>query len=187
VTADPPAVRLFVALDLPPAARAALAAFRAAAADPAVWRPVDDGALHLTLAFLGWRAEGDVPAVTALVEASAGGVEAPPLVLGDALALPPRRPRVLAAEVHDEAAALAPLQAALSSRLAETGLYEPERRPFRPHVTVARLRRGARAPRAVPAGPEPVAFRGAAVTLYRSRLARSGASYEPLASVPLAG
>ena len=33
-------LRLFVALDLPEAARAALAAFRDEAADPAVWRPV---------------------------------------------------------------------------------------------------------------------------------------------------
>ena len=53
-------LRLFVALDLPAPARAALAAFRAAAADPAVWRPVPDEALHLTLAFLGHRPEADV-------------------------------------------------------------------------------------------------------------------------------
>ena len=54
-------LRLFVALDLPAPARAALAAFRAAAADPAIWRPVPDEALHLTLAFLGHRPEADVP------------------------------------------------------------------------------------------------------------------------------
>ena len=53
-------LRLFVALDLPEPARAALAAFRAAAADPAVWRPLPDEALHLTLAFLGHRPEADV-------------------------------------------------------------------------------------------------------------------------------
>ena len=59
-------LRLFVALELPAPARAALAAFRAAAADPAVWRPVPDEALHLTLAFLGHRPEADVPAVVDL-------------------------------------------------------------------------------------------------------------------------
>ena len=55
MTAEAPALRLFVALDVPPAVRSELATFRAAAADPAVWRPIADEALHLTLAFLGWR------------------------------------------------------------------------------------------------------------------------------------
>jgi 2'-5' RNA ligase len=32
-------------------------------------------------------------------------------------------------------------------------------------------------------GPEPVAFAGEAVTLYRSLLSRAGARYEPLARV----
>jgi 2'-5' RNA ligase len=50
---------------------------------------------------------------------------------------------------------------------------------------VARLRAGARAPREVAAAPDPVTFRGEAVTLYQSRLARSGARYEPLATQPL--
>ena len=47
-------------------------------------------------------------------------------------------------------------------------------------MTVARLRSGARAPRALEAAPEPLAFTAEAVTLYRSRLGRGGAAYEPL-------
>jgi 2'-5' RNA ligase len=35
--------------------------------------------------------------------------------------------------------------------------------------------------------PPRLAFRAALATLYRSRLSRSGARYEPLASVELAG
>jgi 2'-5' RNA ligase len=179
-------LRLFVALDLPAEARAALAAFRDAevAAAPEVWRPVRDEALHLTLAFLGHRPEGDVEAVQAVIERCAGA--APPLVLGPALLLPPRRARVLCAEVADEDGALAALQSRASSGLAQAGVYEPETRPFRAHATVARLRPGARAPRAATTpGPEPVACRGEAVTLYRSSLRRGGAEYEPLARVPL--
>ena len=92
-------LRLFVALDLPAPARAALAAFRAAAADPEVWRPVPDEALHLTLAFLGHRPEADVPKVVDVLRGAP--MHAPRLALGAALALPPKRPRVLTAEVED--------------------------------------------------------------------------------------
>jgi 2'-5' RNA ligase len=177
-------LRLFVALDLPSEARAALAAFRDAAADPAVWRALPDEALHLTLAFLGLRPEGDVQTAAAVLEAAAGA--APPLALGGALLLPPRRPRVLCAEVEDRERALAELQARVSAGLAEAGVYRPEARPFRAHATVARLRAGARAPREKPAvAPEPVAFAGEALTLYASHLHPSGARYEPLVRVPL--
>ncbi|MDP9293851.1 MAG: hypothetical protein M3O90_05395, partial [Actinomycetota bacterium] len=88
-------LRLFVALDLPPAARAALAAFRDTAADPAVWRALSDDALHVTLAFLGHRPESDVERAAEVLCGATG--PAPRLVLGAALALPPRRPRVLTA------------------------------------------------------------------------------------------
>jgi 2'-5' RNA ligase len=176
-------LRLFVALDLPPEARAALAAFRDTAADPAVWRALRDDALHLTLAFLGHRPESDAERAAAVLGGVAG--PAPRLVLGAALALPPRRPRVLSAAIGDPDGTLGELQAALSAGLAAAGTYMPEGRPFRPHVTVARLRPGARAQRAALPGPEPLAFHGAAVTLYVSRLRSSGARYERLSSIPL--
>ena len=63
--------------------------------------------------------------------------------VGAALGLPPRRPRVLAVVLRDSNRALGPIQAALSGRLASLGAYRPERRPFLPHVTVARVRPGA--------------------------------------------
>jgi 2'-5' RNA ligase len=172
-------VRLFVALDLPGAARAALARFRDAAADPVVWRPLDEASLHVTLAFLGHRPEEDVERVADVLRALPPW-EPPPLELAGGLLLPPRRARVLTVALRDVDGALAPLQAAVSSGLAAAGLYEPEARPFRAHVTVARLRSGARAPRALEAEPDALAFRAGPVTLYRSRVRRGGAVYEPL-------
>lgn len=172
-------LRLFVALDLPEAARAALAAFRAAAADPAIWRPVPDEALHLTLAFLGHRPEGDVERVAEALRSAP--TTAPRLTLGRSLALPPRRPRVLTAAIVDHDGTLAELQAWVSGELAARRLYEPEARPFRPHATVARLRPDAQAPREKVPAPAPVTFYGEALTLYQSRLRRDGARYEPLA------
>ena len=175
--------RLFVALDLPAPARSALAAFRDAA-DPRIWRPVPDEALHITLVFLGHRPAGVSQEVGEVVRATAG--PAADLALGPPMLLPPRRGRVLCAEVEDRSGALGELQARLASALADAGLHERERRAYRPHATVARLRAGERPPRK-PAGegPERLGFAGEAVTLYRSLLSRAGASYEPLLRVPL--
>jgi 2'-5' RNA ligase len=180
----PPSLRLFVALDLPDEARSALVAFRDAAADDAIWRPLAPEAIHLTLAFLGHRPVAEVEAIEGVLRAAAG--PAPRLVLGGALLLPPRRARVLCAEVDDVDGTLAALQQRVSDGLAAAGVYEPEKRPFHAHVTVARLRTGKRPPREVPAaGPSPVEFSGGPLTLQVSRLHPRGARYEPLTRVSL--
>jgi 2'-5' RNA ligase len=104
------------------------------------------------------------------------------LALGDGLLLPPRRARVLTVALADETGSLGALQAEVSEGLAAAGVYTPETRPFRPHVTVARIRSGAPAPRALESEPDPVAFRAGGVVLYRSRPGPRGARYEPLVS-----
>jgi 2'-5' RNA ligase len=175
----PARLRLFVALDLPEAVRAGLARFRdSAAADAAVWRPLAASSFHVTLAFLGHHPAEDATQVAAVLDAveERASLE---LAVGAALLLPPRGARVLTVALEDADGALGRLQADVSAGLAAAGLYEPEARPFRPHVTVARLRAGARAPRTVAAAPEAVAFTADAVTLYRSRLGRGGVAYEP--------
>ncbi len=70
------------------------------------------------------------------------------------------------------------MQAAVADALAGAGLYEPEKRPFWPHVTLARVRRGERV-RRVAAGDPPAPFRADRVVLYRSTLRPDGAVYEP--------
>jgi RNA 2',3'-cyclic 3'-phosphodiesterase len=176
-------LRLFVALELPQPVRDALIAFREAAADPEIWRPVAPDALHLTLAFLGRRPASDLPAIDEVLYAAVG--PPPRLSLGDALLLPPRRARVLCAAVADPEGVLAALQARVSDGLATAGVYTPEKRPFRAHATVARLRPRARAPRSVDAAPEPLEFHGEALTLFVSRLHPHGARYEPLVRLEL--
>jgi 2'-5' RNA ligase len=77
------------------------------------------------------------------------------------------------------------MQSAVSDALARGGWYTPEKRQFLPHVTVARVPTRARVrPIELPKLPA-LPFLAPAVTLYRSRLQRSGARYEPLASVAL--
>ena len=176
--------RLFAALELPAPVRDALGAFgRAAAADDFALRAVRDDALHVTLAFLGHRALDDIDPAREAVRAVAAPV--PDLSLGAALWLAPRRPHVLTVEVADATGALLVLQERVVAALVEAVGYEPDRRRFRPHVTVARVRRGA-APRqsGLPDAPS-ASFAGEAVTLYRSWLGGGPARYEALERVPL--
>jgi 2'-5' RNA ligase len=182
-SAGPIHLRLFVALELPAAVRSALAAFRDAAADPAVWRPIAAEALHLTLAFLGRRPADDVAVIERVLREAAG--PAPRLAVAGAVLLPPRRARVLCAALDDPDGTLGELQARVSDGLAAAGVYVPEKRPFRAHATVARLRPRERAPRTVSAAPEPLEFLGEAITLFESRPHPHGARYEALISVSL--
>jgi 2'-5' RNA ligase len=71
------------------------------------------------------------------------------------------------------------------SALAGAVGFEPERRALRPHVTVARARRGP-SPRAAGLDPPPPAlsFEPEALVLYRSHTGAGGARYEPLVRVP---
>jgi 2'-5' RNA ligase len=161
---DAPRRRLFVALDLPADVREALPR------PAAPWRPVPVQNLHVTLAFLGDVDPQD--AAAAVPTSFAAG----PLRTAAAILLPPRRPRVLAVELEDLTGACTRLQAAVAAALVEAGVYEPESRPWLPHVTIGRTRERVRRDAALP----PVSaleFLPEAVTLYDSR----GGRYEPLA------
>ena len=148
-------------------------------------RPVAREALHVTLCFLGARPEEQIARIAELALSPAGEVNTLSLSLARAVWLPPRRPRVLAVELDDPAGQLRQVQSEVSGALAEGVGYMPERRPFLPHVTVARVPAPAQRRRPAPAPPPPLGFAGEAITLYRSRLSRAGARYEALASIEL--
>lgn len=186
-----PRARLFVALDLPERVRAGIVAWgRGALADPAL-RPVAAESLHITLAFLGWLPEKEIPRLAGVVESSRG--PAVSIELGDPVPRPERgRPRLFALPAESPGAVA--LQAGLGERLVGARLFEPEKRPFWPHVTVARVRReerGSKRPALVSKAPgalpqallQPAVCRR--VTLYRSELQPQGAQYTPLAQVEL--
>ena len=102
-------------------------------------------------------------------------------------ALPPRDPRLFALDLEDEDGRAAALQAAVSDALEAGRWYTPEKRPFWPHITLARVKRGERRVPPLAGKPPPAApFTGAELTLYRSTLRPQGALYEPLAGAPAA-
>lgn len=183
--------RLFVALDLPDVVRSGIDAWgERELADPAL-RRVAPASLHVTLAFLGHRQSAAVDSIAAAV--TAGAPTAPSIALLDPVPRPARgRPRFYALAARSAAAI--ELQAELQARLVAAGLYEPDKRSFWPHVTVARVRaegRGSRRPAVIEKRPGalPAALRepflGVRVTLYRSELQPRRARYVPLAQVEL--
>lgn len=176
-------MRLFIALDLPMVVRTEIAAWTDQAAPPEV-RRVPHENLHVTLAFLGSRSDAEAAAARELLPALARPLGE--LCTGGALWLPPRRPGVLSlalettptlAALHDD------LVAALGSAIG----FEPERRRFRPHVTVGRVARATRVDtRDALDPPAPrLRFQARGLVLYRSRTTPEGARYERLGGAEL--
>jgi RNA 2',3'-cyclic 3'-phosphodiesterase len=173
-----------VALDLPEDAREALVRWREKAlGGRAELRLLAPEALHVTLVFLGYLVEDAIPRIAELIEPPP--IEAPVLAATGVKPIPPRGPRLFALDLEDEDGRCGQIQATVSDALESAGLYEPEKRPFWPHVTLARVRKGERVRELDPPAPPAQPWRGAAVTLYRSRLSRAGARYEALTRLPL--
>lgn len=178
------AARLFVAVGLPGDVTDALATWaRRAVGARDELRRVRAGALHLTLVFLGDRPLSDADAIAAVVTAMPP--EPLPLAVGAPLWLAPRRPHVLTVGIEDPAGALAALHRGTEAALVAAIGWEPEPRPFRPHVTVARVRRGARVRPVELDPPRPMRFEATGLVLYRSRLGPGGSEYEALARLDL--
>ncbi len=143
--------------------------------------------LHLTVRFIGEVDQARAEAIRTRL--------APPLETGTfaltfegAGAFPPHGPpRVLWAGITGGTIPLAALEREVTARLLECEI-PAENRPFRPHLTLARVREphglGTRGlfdglDRTI--GTSPVA----AITLFQSRLSPTGSHYEPLQSTNL--
>ncbi len=176
---------MFLALDLGEDARERLARWRDLVVEGrADLRPVRPEALHVTLVFLGWQDESAADRIAETAFAALPNGPAPRLAARGVRAVPPRDARLFALDLDDDDGERAgALQGALAGVLEAGGLYRPEKRPFWPHITLARVKRGERRVPALPDEPRPPAepFDAGVVTLYRSILRPQGAVYEPLA------
>jgi 2'-5' RNA ligase len=112
------------------------------------------------------------------------------------VAKPPRKPALFAIEAEAPEAAV--LASEVSSAFAERGLAEEEKRPFWPHMTVARVRaeqgkggsrrrRPQRVERTPGDLPEALGgeFEAVRLCLYRSMMRRDGSQYVPLCNLNL--
>lgn len=188
-------MRIFIAVTLDAATRAQVAALTdALRSQPAVaaarvrWVPAAN--LHLTLRFLGELNEHR--AVTVAEALTSRWALSPfQASLGAASLFPPRgAPRVVWLDVREGADGLHALHREVERRLAGIG-FPPERRPFRPHLTIGRVKRIARRAERAFAGTvgattvPPMQWTVDRVALMESRLSSEGAAYHEVAAVTL--
>lgn len=134
-------LRLFVAVELPPEVRGALAGLQRELrprCGPGV-RWVGPEGIHLTLKFLGGVPRPQVPPVEQALEGAVSGQASFELSLGMPGFFPnPHRPRVFYVGIEGEVERLAALARRVEEALSPLG-FPTEGRPFAPHLTLARL------------------------------------------------
>jgi RNA 2',3'-cyclic 3'-phosphodiesterase len=170
--------RLFCGLRLPEDALDALSVWQAEHIRGA--RPVPREHLHVTLAFLGHRPVEELgpvgDALRAAVEASR------PITLVPERYRETRSVGMLV--LKDAEGAATSLAEDLQERLERAGAYERERRPWLPHLTVARFRDR---PRLRPPLPELGEVAPSDAAVFISELRPSGARYVVVDSFALGG
>jgi RNA 2',3'-cyclic 3'-phosphodiesterase len=187
--------RLFVAVELSSKAQAAVSGVitQILKSELKNLRAVRPETVHLTLKFLG-----DVPPdrIDELVEGlrPVARAHAPfALNLSGAGVFPnPKKARVLWLGIDGDRKSLGELHRGIEGGIAALG-FARDRKPFNPHLTVARLRESASpsdrslAAEALASAPHPdgVEIPVPSIAVIRSTLARSGAIHDRLASLPL--
>jgi 2'-5' RNA ligase len=180
--------RLFIALPLPEPLRQAILPWQRAAQrllpEGLRWTPPEQW--HLTLRFLGDVDPEEVPLLTEALQTACAGQRILRLSFEGCGCFPsPDRPRVLWLGLAGELAALETFQSRVQQLTASWG--QREDRPFRAHLTLARIREASPAARqglarVLPRLPVPPALPWTAdrVVLFRSELHPQGAIHTPL-------
>jgi RNA 2',3'-cyclic 3'-phosphodiesterase len=172
-------IRLFCGLQLSDETTACLAAWQAEALRGG-GRLVPPENLHVTLAFLGHRPAGDVPAVAGELRgaaAAAGPIELRPLRYHETRSVG----MVVLEDVGGAATALA---GDLQERLERLGVYRRAGRRWLPHVTVVRFRERAGLR---PEDANRCSIHVVRAALYRSLLGPAGARYNAIETAALGG
>lgn len=175
-------IRLFCALRLPEEVLDSVVEWQGQVDWPEAVRIVPRGNLHVTLAFLGSRPASELDAIACAlrrVASRAGRIQFAPAK---------RKLRetrsVGMVALHDLDGGAKALAEDLHVQLQRLGVYEPERRPWLPHLTVVRF---SKRPGLELDPPAVGFFSPSDAAVYHSLLRRDGAQYEALESVPLGG
>lgn len=183
-------MRLFAAIPVADEARRELVGLLGALCEsgwPVRW--VREEGLHLTMKFYGEVAPERLEVIEESVQLAARGATRLELRLGELGAFPgPSRPRVLWIGIEAP-----PALRLLQDRLERGGEaigFPPEGAPYRPHVTLGRVREGHRPPRrgldAFTAAYARASFTASELVLFESVLGRQGPRYEPRLALELA-
>ncbi len=191
-------LRLFVAIELPPAVREALRSAQAGLKEariPVRW-VAPEGA-HLTLKFLGPTRPEQVPAISAALVDAVRAHRPLELETAELGCFPHvRAPRVVWLGLAGAVQALGALRDDVERLIAPLG-FPTEQRPFSPHLTLGRTSKDATRQEAARIGqritathaPPVIHWRVGSISLMRSDLGPAGARYTRLAeaSLDLAG
>jgi 2'-5' RNA ligase len=187
-------VRCFVAVDVPPDVQARVAALTARlrkAAPRADVRWAGSDTLHVTLKFLGEVPDARVAVVERALSTVAAAHAPLSLVAAGAGGFPSgSRPRVLYVGILGQVDGLVRLAAAVDGALEALG-FPGERRAFRGHLTVGRVRSprgggGLAAALLEEAGTAAGTWTAGELVLYQSRLHPTGAVHDAVARLALA-
>jgi 2'-5' RNA ligase len=97
--------------------------------------------LHITLLFLGEVDMREIPDVCREVEQATAECRPFAMTLAGAGAFPsPRHPRILIVHVTEGGEQIIELHDKIERRLLDLGSYRREDRPFKPHLTIGRVR-----------------------------------------------
>jgi 2'-5' RNA ligase len=162
-------IRVFCALALPDEVVEEVVDWQASLPHAGL-RVVPPDNLHLTLAFLGHRPRRDVDSIAAELEAAAAAASPMSFTVRSY-----RETRSVGMLVFaDEGGAGAALAADVHARLEQLGVYEPEPRPWLPHLTVVRFRER---PLLRPELPDLGTVGPSGAAVYHSMLRPTGAQY----------
>lgn len=187
-------VRLFVACEVPDDVKDTIGevieGLRQKSGSAVRW--IRPEGVHVTLKFLGEVPTKKLPAVKLAIQEAVVGHSPFELEFSTIGTFGGREGlRIMWVGIAGDVLRLEALVKAVNAALAVVG-FEPERRPFRPHLTLGRVRdeisTRQRAEIEVAVGKQsvpPASWRTAQVSLMRSRLGPGGASYEVLATFPL--
>lgn len=191
---QPEHVRLFVACEVPDDVKDSIGTLitdlRSRSGTAVRW--IRPEGVHVTLKFLGEVPVKQLPAIKLAIQEAVVGHSPFELEFSNIGTFGGREGlRIMWVGVAGDVLRLEALVRAVNAALAVVG-FEPERRPFRPHLTLGRVRDEVgtreRAEIEVQVGKTEVpqsSWRTAQVSLMRSRLTASGAVYEVLATFPL--
>jgi RNA 2',3'-cyclic 3'-phosphodiesterase len=185
--------RVFTAIELPPHLRSLIQKhinnLRQAVPDSrASWSRPES--IHLTLKFFGEVAVDRIPKISVAVAHALGTSPFEILVARSGVFPKVSDPRVLWIGVDDPTGKLSQLQQMVENECARNG-FAKEDRAFRPHLTIARIRKPNGAPKVAQAHQQ-LDFQGVSVlvnelVVFRSELSSEGSKYTAISRHELSG
>ena len=188
-------MRTFIAIELPPHVKTALARHRALlkTGDGKLVKWVEPENMHLTLQFMGGVPQDNIGAITTAISNASAGFSHFQLELAGLGVFPnPNRVQVIWVGLSGDLGILNRLQKEIGAGLTPLG-FMPETRPFSPHLTLGRVKDHARPEERAKLGQilEHMPFNArlkidvTSVNLMKSQLTPKGPIYTKLSEIKL--